>query len=503
MSMPAEHLSTGRDLAELLRGFATAPAIALDGIASDSRRVRPGFLFVACPGIRSHGLDHAAAAIDAGAVAIAFDPQGVTAPEGLAIPAIAVPGLTENLGEIANRFFGRPSEAVRVVGVTGTNGKTTVAWLTAQCLKRCGRDCGYVGTLGAGLSEIGIGESMTTPAALELHGLLADFRDAGAGYAAIEVSSHALAQGRVDGVAFDTVMFTNLTRDHLDYHGNMRQYEEAKARLFLDYSARHRIINLDSEFGARLADRCGPDVITVSTKFDRVANGRPFVFVRSVVAQSEGSRVRIASSWGDAGFLLPMPGDFNVANAVVVLGFLLRQGIALDEACELLSATSAPPGRLERVAAAVGLPAVYIDYAHTPAAIDGALRALKAHCRGKLWCVFGCGGNRDTGKRPQMGRAAERLAHRIVVTSDNPRDEAPAAIIDEIVAGLAQPARATVIEDRAAAIAWAIRAADPDDVVLVAGKGHEHYQVIGDKRLEFSDYAVAQANLAARGEGRS
>jgi len=503
MSMPAEHLSTGRNLAELLHGFATAPAIELEGIASDSRRVRAGFLFLACPGIRSHGLDYAADAAAAGAAAIAFDPRDVAAPDGLAIPAIAVPDLTGKLGEIANRFYGRPSEAVRVLGVTGTNGKTTVAWFAAQCLNRCGRDCGYIGTLGAGLSEISIAESMTTPAAVELHGLLAEFRDAGAGFAAVEVSSHALSQGRVDGVAFDTVMFTNLTRDHLDYHGSMRQYEEAKARLFLDCSARYRIINLDSEFGTRLADLCGQDVITVSTKFDRVANGRPYVFVRSVVAQTGGSRVRVASSWGDAEFLLPLPGDFNVANAVVVLGLLLRQGVALSDACELLSATSAPPGRLERVAAADGLPAVYIDYAHTPAAIDSALRALKAHCRGRLWCVFGCGGNRDIGKRPQMAKAAERLANRIVVTSDNPRDEIPGAIIDEIVAGLTQAARATVIEDRAAAIAWAIRAAAPDDVVLVAGKGHEHYQVIGDKRLEFSDYAVARANLAARGEGGS
>jgi UDP-N-acetylmuramoyl-L-alanyl-D-glutamate--2,6-diaminopimelate ligase len=503
MSMPAEHMSQGRNLAELLRGFATAPAIELDGIASDSRRIRPGYLFLACAGLRSHGLDYAAAAAEAGAAAIAFEPRDARPQDGPAIPMIAVPGLTGHLGEIANRFFGHPSEAVRVLGVTGTNGKTTVAWLAAQCLNRLGRDCGYIGTLGSGLAEIRIGDSMTTPAVVELHETLAGFRDAGAGYAAIEVSSHALAQGRVDGVAFDTVMFTNLTRDHLDYHGSMRQYEEAKARLFLDYSARHRIINLDSEFGAQLAERCGPDAITVSTKFDRVANGRAYVFVRSVVAQTGGSQVRIASSWGEAAFLLPLPGDFNVANAVVVLGLLLRQGVALDEACELLTTTSAPPGRLERVAAADGQPAVYIDYAHTPAAIDGALRALKAHCRGRLWCVFGCGGNRDAGKRPQMGRAAERLASHVVVTSDNPRDEAPGAIIDQIVAGLVQPARATVIEDRAAAIAWTIRAAAADDVVLVAGKGHEHYQVIGDKRLEFSDYAVAQANLAARGEGRS
>jgi UDP-N-acetylmuramoyl-L-alanyl-D-glutamate--2,6-diaminopimelate ligase len=280
----------------------------------------------------------------------------------------------------------------------------------------------------------------------------------------------------------------------------MQSYGETKAKLFLDYSTGNRIINLDSEFGSELAAKCGLDVVTVSTNFDRVANGRPYVFVRSVVARDSGSVVRVSSSWGDGEFDLPLPGDFNVANAVIVLALLLTRGVALDKACDVLSTVSAPPGRMQRVEAAAGFPSVYVDYAHTPSAIDSALRALKVHCKGKLWCVFGCGGDRDAGKRPLMGKLTERLADRIVVTSDNPRSEDPAAIIAAIVAGLSKPELATMIEDRATAIAWAIEQAEADDVVLIAGKGHENYQVLGDKRLDFSDYGAAQANLAALAE---
>jgi len=503
MSMPAEYLTASRTLDELLRGLAEAPAIAIDGIAADSRQVAPGYLFLACAGERSHGLDYLDSAIAAGAAAVAWDPETADMPRiETRVPIIAVPGLAHHLGVIANRFFGFPSRAVRVLGVTGTNGKTTVAWLLTQCLELLGHRCGYNGTLGAGLETIEIAESMTTPGVVELHRRLAEFRNGGADYAAIEVSSHALAQDRVDGVEFDTVLFTNLSRDHLDYHGDMHAYAEAKARLFLDYPARHRIVNLDSEFGAQLAIRCSGNIVTVSTHLDRVANGRPHVFVRSVVARDNGSLIGITSSWGDAEFVLPLPGDFNVANAVIVLATLLTQGVALPLACDVLSAVSAPPGRMQRVHALPGRPWVYVDYAHTPAALELVLRALRIHCMGRLWCVFGCGGDRDTGKRPIMGRIAERLADRPVITNDNPRSEAPEAIIADILAGFSAPAVATVIEDRSAAIAWAIRSAGADDIVLVAGKGHENHQLIGTQRLDFSDYGVARECLQKLAEAR-
>ena len=501
MSMPAEHLNHAMTLNELLQGLADAPKIPISGIASDSRLLKQGDLFLACAGIGSHGVEYLDDAIQAGVAAIAFDSSTAPAPaKDVGVPVIAVADLGQHLGSIANRFYASPSESISVVGVTGTNGKTTVAWLIAQCLELLECRCGYVGTLGSGIGEIDIAEGLTTPGAVELHGRLAGFRDDGADYAAIEVSSHALAQNRVDGVGFDTTLFTNLSRDHLDYHGDMQSYGDSKARLFIECRAKQRIINLDSEFGAQLAGRCGQDVVIVSTNFDRVANGRHYVFVRSVVTGANGSQVRVSSSWGDGELSLPLPGDFNVANAVIVLAFLLNKGVPIDTACEVLGHVDAPPGRMQRVMSADGLPTVYIDYAHTPAAIEVALRALRPHCRGRLWCVFGCGGERDAGKRPQMGRLAERRADRVVVSSDNPRSESPGDIIADIVQGLSNPHSVTIIEDRAAAIAWAIREAQPDDIVLIAGKGHETYQLIGDERREFSDYAAALANLAARAE---
>jgi UDP-N-acetylmuramoyl-L-alanyl-D-glutamate--2,6-diaminopimelate ligase len=501
MSMPAEHLTTSKNLADLLAGFADAPAIEISGISSDSRSLKRGDLFLACGGDNSHGLDYLGDAVTAGVAAVAWDSSSSDAPDTeVGVPMVAVPNLAKLLGTIANRFYGEPSRDISVVGITGTNGKTTVAWLIAQCYEQLGKTCGYVGTLGAGIGELDGGEAMTTPGAVELHGYFDDFRSQGARCAAVEVSSHALAQDRVAGVVFDAVLFTNLSRDHLDYHGDMRAYAETKARLFLENNAKSRIINLDTEFGAELANRCGDNVVTVSTNFDRVANGRPYVFVRSVVAQDTGSRVRVSTSWGDSEFALPLPGEFNVANAVIVLALLLQQGESLEKACAVLSTVSAPPGRMQRVDAAPELPAVYVDYAHTPAAIDGALQALRAHCKGKLWCVFGCGGDRDPGKRPQMGKLAEHRADQLVITNDNPRGEDPAAIIDAIVSGLVKPDQAMVIEDRAAAIAWAIDKAAAADVVLIAGKGHENYQLLGDKRLDFSDYGAALANLQAKAE---
>jgi UDP-N-acetylmuramoyl-L-alanyl-D-glutamate--2,6-diaminopimelate ligase len=504
MSMPAERLNPKPTLADLLRGFADAPAIAIGNLSSDSRSLRPGDLFLACGGDNSHGLDYAEDAVTAGVAAIAWDSSTAHAPATeVGVPMVAVPDLANHLGEIANRFYSRPSESVHVVGVTGTNGKTTVAWLIAQCCELLGKSCGYIGTIGTGIGDVEVGEGMTTPAAIQLHSSLSDFRDAGATWAAVEVSSHALAQKRIDGVTFDTVLFTNLSRDHLDYHGDMRSYAETKARLFLDYPARIRIVDLDSAFGSELADRCDQGVVTVSTRLDRVENGRPYVFVRSVVANDNGSLVSINSSWGDGEFQLPLPGDFNVANAVIVLAALLRHEVPMARACNALAQVSAPPGRMERVEAAAGMPGVYVDYAHSPQALDVALRALRVHCKGKLWCVFGCGGDRDTGKRPQMARNAEMRADQIVVTSDNPRSEDPGQIIAQIVDGLKQPDRAIVLEDRAAAIAWAIREASTDDIILIAGKGHENYQIIGTERIDFSDYGAALANLAKRAEGVS
>jgi UDP-N-acetylmuramoyl-L-alanyl-D-glutamate--2,6-diaminopimelate ligase len=496
MSMPAEYMTAAPTLADLLQGYADAPGIPVRGIASDSRQLQDGFLFLAVQGMNSHGLDYLEQARQAGVCAIAWDASSGVEPDDIGVPTIAIDGLAGKLGEIANRFYGRPSEQLNVIGVTGTNGKTTVAWMVAQAREILGEHCGYLGTLGYGVDSVEGAEGMTTPAAIELHGHLADFVDAGATSAAIEVSSHALSQGRVDGVCFDTAMFTNLSRDHLDYHADMDDYFDSKAQLFLQCDPKDRIVNLDSEHGTQLAALCGQDVITVSTSFDRVANDHTHVFVRSVVATDRGSEIAFISSWGDGRFTLHMPGDFNVANAVLVLALLLKKGVSLDAACDVMSQVSAPPGRMQRVA--MDDPAVVVDYAHTPIALESALRTLQSHCRGQLWCVFGCGGDRDKGKRAQMGEAAEQHSDRVVITTDNPRSENAQVIIDDILAGIAHADKVTIIEDRAAAIAWAVDQACDEDVVLVAGKGHEDYQESNGERIAFSDYAVAQKALAAK-----
>lgn len=498
MSMPAMQIHGAATLATLLQGFASAPDIEITGIASDSRKLSQGDLFLAIPGMSSHGLDFLDDARDAGVAAVAWDSSSTSVAADIGVPMVAVDNLAAHVGEIASRFYGAPSEQLEVVGVTGTNGKTTVAWLIAQCLQHLQKRCAYLGTVGYGIDNMELAEGMTTPAAVDMQSRLAAFVDQGATHAALEVSSHALTQHRVDGVRFGAALFTNLTHDHLDYHGNMQQYFDAKSQLFLKHNPATRIISLDTEFGTRLAERCGRDVVAVSTQFDRVANGRPYVFVRSVVETPRGSDVSFTSSWGDGQFSLPLPGDFNVANAAIVLAYLLTRDVELEMACDVLQLVEAPPGRMQQVADA----GVYIDYAHTPDALESALRALRPHTRGKLWCVFGCGGDRDAGKRPQMAMLAERLADHVVVTNDNPRTEAPLDIVANIVAGFTAAGAAVVIEDRAAAIAWAIGQAGESDTVLIAGKGHENYQDIGGERLPFSDIAVAEAALPAAGGAR-
>jgi UDP-N-acetylmuramoyl-L-alanyl-D-glutamate--2,6-diaminopimelate ligase len=497
MSMAAEIQRPAVTLDRLLPELSQVPALPVTGIATDSRRLRAGDIFLACQGATSHGLEFIEQAIVSGVAAVLFDSS--TATEVAApVPVIGVPDLALKIGTIANCWFDSPSSSMRVAGVTGTNGKTTVAYLIAQCLQKLACRCGYIGTLGSGIGEPAHGGYMTTPTCLELHELFAAFRDQRAGFAAVEVSSHALQQHRVDGVKFDAAIFTNLSRDHIDYHGSMQAYGEAKASLFFDYDACSRIVNVDEEFGQELASRCGANVVTVASTPGHEPSGRPHIHVRKIKSTAHGSDVSFVSSWGAGKLRLPLPGDFNVANALDVLATMLCWDIALEEACAVLESVSAPPGRMQRVNVAgdSALPAVYVDYSHTPASLEAALLALRSHAGGRLWCVFGCGGDRDRGKRPMMGEVAARHADVPVVTSDNPRTEDPGQIIAEIVAGMA--AGTTAIEDRAAAIAYAVSRAGADDTVLIAGKGHEHYQIIGEQRIRFSDFETAEAGLRDR-----
>jgi UDP-N-acetylmuramoyl-L-alanyl-D-glutamate--2,6-diaminopimelate ligase len=496
-----------RDLKWLLEGIADAPPVPISGISTDSRRLRPGDVFLAYRGARAHGLDFIDQAQQAGVAAIAWDAAGSAPPPSLTgVAMVPVPGLAERLGELANRWFDAPSRRLKVSGVTGTNGKTTVAFLIAQCMQLLDRRCAYMGTLGAGISSLDRDLGLTTPGCIDLHRTLADFVALGAGHTALEVSSHALHQKRVDGVQFDSVLFTNLSRDHIDYHGDMEAYGETKARFVMDGNVAHRIVTVDSEFGRRLANRCADqradNVIAVSTQAEGDAAAMTHVHMQVKASDEKGSRVDVRSSWGSTELYVPLAGDFNVANAALVLAQLLSWDVSLADAAGALSRVLPPPGRMQRVQGISGAsaPVVYVDYAHTPAGLEAVLGTLRNHCKGALWCVFGCGGDRDQGKRAEMGKVVARLADRAVVTSDNPRYEEPGKIIDDVLRGM--PPDTVAIEDRAAAIARAIDLAADDDMVLVAGKGHEEYQLIGDTRRPFSDYDVAFRCLQQRSSAR-
>ena len=503
-----------RPLKALLGGLVEVPErLEVSDITQDSRSVTPGAAFLACRGRTHHGLEFVHSAVAAGARAILWEPApGITPPPlDAAIVVCAVPNLSAQLGFIADRFFDAPSASLTLAGITGTNGKTTCAWLLAQALQLCGRRSAYIGTLGAGAPGALATLAHTTPDALTLHRLLAGLRSSGVDSVAMEVSSHALDQNRCAGVRFHTAVFTNLTRDHLDYHGDMAAYGAAKAKLLDWPTLAARVINVDDPFGmalardrlqARLARGAPADRLFLTTQRpgEWSASGADYVCATAVGAAETGLAIEIDSSRGAARLHSSLIGDFNVENLLTVLAVLLAWDVPLALACDALARCAAPPGRMQPEGGG-GLPLALIDYAHTPDALAKALRAARRHCRGRLWCVFGCGGERDLGKRPEMGRIAAQLADAIIVTDDNPRREDPAAIVAPIVAAIAAAggaARTRVIHDRAQAIASALGEAAPADVVLVAGKGHEDYQIIGGARRPFSDAALVLQALAER-----
>jgi UDP-N-acetylmuramoyl-L-alanyl-D-glutamate--2,6-diaminopimelate ligase len=482
--------------------------VAITDLTLDSRAVRPGAAFVALPGTRTHGIGFAEQAVKAGARAILWEPvEGLEAPrvpDNVAL--VAVPQLTRWLGAIADWFFDAPSAAVRVVGVTGTNGKTTTAHVIAAALQQLNVSSAYAGTLGYGRVGALHSGSLTTPDCITLHRQMAELRDEGVRCLGMEVSSHALDQSRVNGVRFDTAVFTNLTRDHLDYHGTLDAYGEAKARLFLRPSLRTSIINVDDPFGRELAVRAAHTCLVVFSRAGSIALDPRWrssegeakqLFARSVSAGPNGLDIDFDGSWGAATLRSRFVGDFNVENLLAVLATLLTSGVSMQQAIAALENCTAPPGRMETLTAP-GRPLAIVDYAHTPDALEKALLAVRKHRSGKLVCVFGCGGDRDPGKRPLMGAIAERLADRVVVTDDNPRTEDGDAIVADILKGLAHPDQVTVERDRAAAIARAIAESDAGDVVLIAGKGHEDYQIVGAERRSFSDREQAQLALRRR-----
>jgi UDP-N-acetylmuramoyl-L-alanyl-D-glutamate--2,6-diaminopimelate ligase len=456
----------------------------------DSRKVRPGDTFVALPGERTDGRRHIPQAIAQGAASVLWDPEGFSWDPGWKLPNLPLADLRRRLGAIAAHVYGGPSGKMWVVGVTGTNGKTSCSHWIAQCLNRLRRPTAVLGTLGGGFPNALMPASHTTPDAVALQEQLAEWLARGARCVSMEVSSHGLDLGRVNGAVFAAALFTNLSRDHLDHHGSMEQYGAAKARLFRWPGLRHAIVNLDDAFGAALAaslDRTRMQVLGYGFGKGEIAGHR-------LDLSRRGLRLEIATPWGAGLIESQLLGAYNASNLLGVLGVLLAAGVKLEEACDALAQVEPPAGRLQMIRLP-GRPLVVVDYAHTPDALEKVLETLRAilPAGARLWCVFGCGGNRDPGKRPLMGEVATRLADRALVTSDNPRSENPRAVIDAVIAG-AHP-NYHVEEDRAAAIHRAVREAGREDVVLIAGKGHETYQEIAGERLPFNDLQVARAAL--------
>jgi UDP-N-acetylmuramoyl-L-alanyl-D-glutamate--2,6-diaminopimelate ligase len=506
----------GARLQTLTAGLVAAPAaLEVSDVTLDSRAAGPGALFLACQGQGRHGAEFVAEALARGARAVLYEPSA--AASGLVEAALTglagdrggdtgeafvapVPQLSHHVGTIADRFFGEPSQALTVAGITGTNGKTTCAWLLAQALGLCDRPAAYMGTIGFGFPGVLAATEHTTGDAVTVHRRLAAMRELGAEAVSMEVSSHALDQHRVGGVRFHTAAFTNLTRDHLDYHGTMTAYADAKARLFAWPGLALRVINVDDEFGARLARQLSTAQLVITT---RVGDGRAqppgakVVSAVRVAAAISGLIIDVESSWGGARLNVPLIGEFNADNALTVLAVLLAWDIPLAEAAAALESCRAAPGRMEAFGGQDAAPLAIVDYSHTPDALAKALRAARRHCRGRLRLIFGCGGDRDPGKRPMMGRIAAELADELVVTDDNPRGEPPERIVADILAGIPAGAAARVEHDRALAIRTTLERSGAEDVVLIAGKGHEEYQIYGSERRPFSDQSVARAALEA------
>ena len=496
MMAEARDLS-GMRLADLVPGDVKPPQggeVSIRGLALDSRGVGPGYLFLACKGHDHHGLQHLADARARGAVALCYDPDGaaVHLPLPAGLPAVAVPHLGHQASAIAARFYGDPTAHQRVMAVTGTNGKTSVSLITAQSLSETAKPCGVLGTVGFGAYGKLEAPTHTTPDAVSTQAWLARFREQGLAHVSMEASSHALDQGRIDGVHVEVAVFTNLTRDHLDYHGDMQSYGAAKRRLFLRPGLKHAVINLDDAFGRELAASLPASVKCIGYTLEGHDSPRGWTLKGSkLVLGSGGLGFDVASEAGRGRVESRLLARFNAENLLAVQGALLALGFSFEETLHALDRARTVPGRMECFGGGQKQALVVVDYAHTPDALEKALQAARSHTRGKLWCVFGCGGERDRGKRPQMGAIAERLADRIVVTDDNPRGEDGDAIVAEILTGIQDHSRATVERERAKAVERAVRGAQPGDVVLVAGKGHETEQVIGRQKLHYSDRETA------------
>ena len=490
---------TDRNLHDLLAPWVTGlPARTLNEMTLDSRVAASGDLFVAIKGHAVDGRRFIPQAIAQGVAAVIADADGEaedgSVVEMHGVPVIYLSQLSQRLSALAGRFYQQPGEKLKLIGVTGTNGKTTTTQLLAQWAQLLGETGAVMGTVGNGLyGQLAAAEN-TTGSAVDVQHQLALLLEKGATLAAMEISSHGLVQHRVAALPFAAAAFTNLSRDHLDYHGDMARYEAAKWLLFSEHQVGEAIINADDEVGRRWLQQL-PDAVavTMENNLQSDCHGR-WLKATEVQYHDGGASVKFASSWGNGEFESRLMGAFNVSNLLVALATLL----ALDYPLAALTATANQlqpvTGRME-VFTAPGKPTVVVDYAHTPDALEKALAAARLHCKGKLWCVFGCGGDRDRGKRPLMGAIAEQFADVVVITDDNPRSEDPAAIVADVLTGLLDPSRARVVLGRAQAVTNAVMQAQEGDIVLVAGKGHEDYQIIGQQRFDYSDRVTVERLL--------
>lgn len=464
--------------------------VPLNGLTADSRHAGPEIAFAAYPGSAHDGRSFIPQVIAKGVPAVLWDESHFLWDPAWQVPNVAVPDLKRHVGKIAARIYGEPSRKLHMFGVTGTNGKTSVAHWIAQALSYCGTPSAVIGTIGNGFPGALTTATHTTPDAVRLQELLAYYVKQGARACAMEVSSHGLHQGRINGCQFDVAVLTNLTRDHLDYHGSMEAYAEAKANLFMWPDLKYAVLNLDDEFGQKLSS------MKLGAKTVGYGFNQGEVMAEAITNSRDGMRLSLNTAWGQAEIEARLVGRFNAANLMAALTALLVSGIPLQEACTALKHVTPPEGRMQMLGGGTH-PLVIVDYAHTPDALEKVLTSLRPLAGdGRVICLFGCGGNRDRGKRPLMGQVASQGADLVYVTSDNPRNEDPSAIISDILAGV-KTGSSRIEANRARAIFEAVGEAKANDIVLIAGKGHENYQEVQGQKLPFSDVEVAQKALTS------
>lgn len=486
------------ELIQLLKPWLTQEVAdcTINDIKNDSRQIQTGDLFIAYPGAAADGRSFIEKAVSAGAVAVVYEPLNFPSSCVLptSVPCVPVEHLSEKLAELAKRFYGNPGDSLTISGVTGTNGKTSIAYQLAQAHSLLGQHTAYTGTIGQGdVNQLNPLDN-TTPDALHLQKLLYQYKKQGIKQVCMEVSSHALSQHRVDGIDFKQALFTNLTLDHLDYHHTMEAYGDAKALLFARDSLSWAIINQDDEYQQHMMNAVKPHVKRLAYGIYNDCDVKAIKWHTAI----NGTEIEVRSPWGTHQLKIKALGLFNIYNTLAVFSSLLATGYDPEKVIQVMAQLNAAPGRMEIVASS---PYVLVDYAHTPDALENVLTTLSQLKQGQLWVVFGCGGDRDRTKRPIMGKVASQHADKIIITSDNPRSEDPELIVNDIAQGISVSTQVTKLVNREEAIAYALREADKNDIVLIAGKGHEAYQQIGSEKHVFSDQAVVKRLMQSKING--